>query len=187
MRRSSTAWLALLLLAGTARAGSQPKGKLVLDQWDVAYLQGGKSGFVHTTVHEYDVGGQKILRTKVEMNLTVKRFQDTVQLHATTGTDETPEGKVTGVFMVQRLGQGKVVTLTGKVMGKELELTLDGTQPLKPAPWDDSVVGLYRQQRLFQERRVKPGDRFSYRSFEPTVNLVVTTNVQVKDFEDVTF
>ena len=49
------------------------------------------------------------------------------------------------------------------------------------------MIGLYRQQRLFQERRVKPGDRFSYRSFEPTVNLVITTNVQVKDFEEVTF
>jgi transglutaminase-like putative cysteine protease len=187
MRRSSAAWLALLLLAGTARAGGQPKGKLVLDQWDVAYLQGGKSGFVHTTVHEYDIGGQKILRTAVAMNLTVKRFKDTVQLRATTGTDETPEGKVTGVFMGQQLGQGKTQTLTGKVVGKELQLTLDGTQPLKPAPWDDNVIGLYRQQRLFQERRVKPGDRFSYRSFEPTVNLVVTTNVQVKDFEEVTF
>lgn len=187
MRRSIAAWLGILLLAGTARAGGQPKGKLIVDQWDVAYLQGSKSGFVHTTVHEHERAGQKILRTAVEMNLTVKRFQDTVQLRATTGTDETPEGKVTGVFMAQQLGQGKVLTITGKVMGKELQLTLDGKQPLKPAPWDDSVVGLYRQQRLFQERRVKPGDRFSYKSFEPTVNLVVTTHVQVKDYEEVPF
>jgi hypothetical protein len=187
MRRLTAASLALLALAGTARAGGPPKGKLVLDQWEVAYLQGGKSGFVHTTVHEHDLGGRKILRTAVAMTLTVKRFQDTVQLRATTGTDETPDGKVTGVFMVQQLGQGKSLTVSGKVVGKELQLTLDGKQPLKPAPWDDSVVGLYRQQRLFQERRVKPGDRFSYKSFEPTVNLVVTTNVQVKDYEEVTF
>jgi len=46
-------------------------------------------------------------------------------------------------------------------------------------------LSLLRQQRLFQERRVKPGDRFSYKSFEPSVNLVVRTDVVVKDYETV--
>jgi transglutaminase-like putative cysteine protease len=187
MRRLSAACLCLLLLAGSVRGGGQEQGKLVLDLWDVAYLLGNKSGFVRTRVHLHDVDGQKYFRTSAEMNLTVKRFKDTVQLRALTGTDETADGRVTGVFMRQQLGAGKTLVLNGKVVGKELQLTLDGKHALKPAPWDDKVVGLYRQQRLFQERRVKPGDKFSYRSFEPTVNLVVTTHVQVKDYEFVAF
>src|SRR5205085_2619487 len=36
-------------------------------------------------------------------------------------------------------------------------------------------------------RKVKPGDKFSYPSFEPTVNLVLTTHVEVKGLEDVDF
>src|SRR4051794_35084936 len=191
MRRLPPAWLGLLLLAAPARAEAPPRGKLVLDQWDVAYLKDVKgnlvkAGSVHTTVHEHNVRGQKILRTVAELNLTVKRFGDTVQLRAVTGNDETPEGRVLGVFMRQHLGAGKTLTITGRVVGKELQLTLDDKQPLKPAPWEDGVVGLVRQQRLFQERQVKPGDRFSYKSFEPSVNLVVTMNVHVKDYEVVT-
>jgi hypothetical protein len=195
MRRLHSAWLGLLLLAvpalalgawvQSARAEAPPKGKLVLDQWDVAYLKDAKVGFVHTTVHEHNVRGQKILRTVMELNLTVKRFGETVQLRAETGNDETPDGRVTGVFLRQHLGAGKTLTITGRVVGKELRLTLDGKHELKPAPWEDRVVGLLRQQRLCQERRVKPGDRFSYKSFEPSVNLVVRTDVVVKDHETV--
>ncbi len=187
MRRLSAACLALLLLTASARAGGQPKGKVVLDLWDVAYLQGGKSGFVRTTVTLHEVEGRKIFRTTAEMNLTVKRFKDTVMLRALTGSDETSEGKVTGVFMRQGLGAGKELAVDGRVVGKQMELTLDGKHQLKPAPWDPEVIGMYRQQRLFQERRVKPGDRFSYKSFELTVNLVVTTHVHVKDYEEVSF
>jgi hypothetical protein len=185
MRRVSAACLSLLVLATTVRAGDQPKGKVVLDLWDVAYLQGGKVGFVRTIATLHEAGGQKIFRTAAEMNLTLKRNKDTIQIRALTGTDETPDGSVTGVFMRQQLGASKELTVRGKVAGKWLELTLDGKQQLKPAPWEPNVIGMYRQQRIFQERRVKPGDRFSYKSFEPTVNLVVTMHVHVKDFEEV--
>ncbi|HYT92038.1 MAG TPA: transglutaminase-like domain-containing protein [Gemmataceae bacterium] len=185
MHKFSAAFLGLLLLTSSARPAGEATGKVVLDLWDAAFLQGARTGFVRTTVREYDLPGGKIFRASVELNLTLKRFKDTIQLKAITGTDETPDGKVVGVFMRQQLGPSKTLVVTGKVEGKQLILMLDGKHPMQPAPWDDRVVGLYRQQRMFQERKVKPGDRFAYPSFEPTVNLVVTTNVQVKDYEEV--
>jgi transglutaminase-like putative cysteine protease len=183
----------VVVLVGSARSQERPKGKevsksekVLLDIWDAASLAGGKAGHVHTTVLETrQRGGEKILRTTVELSLTVKRFQDTIQLRMDTGTDETPEGKVVGVFMRQYLGRGKQLTITGTVAGKQLRLVQDGTHALAPAPWDDRVFGLYRQLKMFQERKVKPGDQFSYLSFEPTINLVVRTDVSVKDFEEV--
>jgi transglutaminase-like putative cysteine protease len=186
MRVAIVSLLALLPggLAGGQPPG-QPEGKLVLDLWDVAYLQGARAGHVRTTVHEHDAGGQKVYRGAVEMNLSVKRFNDTVQLRALTGTDETADGKVVGVFMRQQLGQNKVLSITGQVVGGQLKLTLDDKHPMQPAPWDERVLGLYRQQTLFQAKKAKPGDRFEYQSFEPTVNLVVTTRVEVKGREDV--
>src|SRR5207237_647658 len=42
-----------------------------------------------------------------------------------------------------------------------------------------------RQDRLFAERKLKPGDQFSYLSYEPVIVHVVTTRVQVKDYEEV--
>jgi len=180
----------VLYLTLTSQGYAQPTpgksgpGRTVLEQWDAAYLQGGKAGYVHTFTQEVEQAGQKLLRTTVELRLNVKRNADTVQLGMDTGTVETQSGKVTGVFMRQFLGKNKTLDLTGTVDGDQLKLALDKV-PLKPAPWDDSVVGLHRQQRLLKERQVKPGDRFDYLSFEPSVNLVVQSSVHVKDWEDI--
>src|SRR5207248_8677693 len=49
----------------------------------------------------------------------------------------------------------------------------------------DAVVGLYRLEHLFQQRRPKAGDRFHFLRYEPTLNTVVTVRVAVKDPEEV--
>src|SRR5439155_13235854 len=109
-------------------------------------------GYVHTLVQEFDKSGQKLLRSTIELRLTVKRFKDTIQLGMDTGTFEVPEGKVAGVFMKHYLGKAKTLDIVGIVKGDTLHLTLDDNQrPMKPAPWNDQVAGVYRQQRLFQE------------------------------------
>jgi len=177
--------LGVLLLVPAARAQEQSQGKLILDLYDAAYLKGGRAGHVHTTVQELQRDGQTIYHTTVQLLLTVQRFNTTIQLRMDTGTDETAQGKVLGVFMRQFLGRDKELTIKGTVDGKQLKLVQDGTHELKPAPWNDKVVGLYRQARLFQDKKAKPGDAFSYLSFEPTINLVIRTQVEVKDYEEV--
>jgi len=52
---------------------------------------------------------------------------------------------------------------------------------------DKNVVGLYAQQHLYRDRKVKAGDVFSYLSFEPQLTAVFNTQVDVKDPEDVRF
>jgi transglutaminase-like putative cysteine protease len=180
----SIRWLltaALLLVPSRVLA----QGKTVAESWEAAYLQGTRSGYVHTLVQEIDQGGRKALRAVIELRLTVKRFNDSVQLAMDSGTLETPDGAVVGTFMKQYLGKNKTLQITGVVQGRKLELTLDGSQRLSPAPWDESVLGVYRQKTLFKDRAIKEGDEFSYRSFEPTVNLVVSSHVKAKGYEDV--
>lgn len=169
-----------------AQSGKAPKeNKLVADIWDVAYLEGAKAGYVHTYVTESEHAGKKFYQTVMVLFLTVKRNEQVIQLRMETGMLETPQGKVFGTYMRHYLGPEKRLEIVGKVVGKELQLTLDGEKTLKPAPWNDRVIGMYRQQRLFGERKVKPGDTFDYLSFEPTVNLVIGNQVEVKDIEDV--
>lgn len=174
----------LVLSHSTARAQEQP-ARAVLDLWDVAYLQGARAGYVHTMVHETEKDGVTLLRSTLELRLTVKRSGDVIQLGMDTGTLETPEGKVVGVFTKQFLGKKQTLSLAGIVSGDMLNLTLDNSKPLKPAPWKNGVVGLYAQQSLFREKNLKPGDRFEFTSFEPSINLVVTQRVEAKDYEDV--
>lgn len=184
MRLLGLSLASFLLFLGQVSAGGN-QGKIVQDLWDVAYLQGGRAGYVHTIVREFDRDGAKVYTAIQALNLTVKRNKDIINLRMDTGNTENAEGKVLGVFMRQYLGQNKQLEITGVVMGKQLRLTQDKTKEMAPAPWDSSVVGLVGQQRIFAQRKVKPGDSFSYKSFEPTVNLAIKQDVEVKDYEDV--
>jgi hypothetical protein len=181
-----TAGLALVFVTCLPCAAGEPRGKLVGEAWDAAYLDGNRAGYVHTSTYEIDQGGQKVLRTTVDLTLTVKKFKDVIKLRGVTGNDELPDGTILGTFMRQQVGQNKELTIVGVVKGKQLELMLDGKAGvMKPAPWDDRAVSLFRQQTLLADRKVRPGDKFSYLSFEPSVNLLVRMDVVVRDYEPV--
>ncbi len=177
--------LGLLLVAVPAYAVDQP-GKVVRETWDAAFLEGGRAGFTHTVVREVEQDGQKQFHTMSELQLTLKRGADTIELGMQTGTIETAEGKVLGVSMRQLLGKQQTLILTGVVRGNQLHVKVDGQMKLeRDIPWNDDVIGLYKQELLPKDRKVKPGDAFSYQSFEPTVMTVLTTRVAVKDYESV--
>lgn len=190
--RKLWAWsVGLLIIAGPLTA-AEPTGKVVLETWDAAYLEDAKAGYVHTIVHQFDQDGQKRFRTSTELNLTVKRFNDDISLRMETGCEEDEKGKVIAVSMKQFLGKDQQLIQNGTVEGKQLHITVDevrGEQTKRSRdfknPWNDEVMGLYRQERLFREKKIKPGDQFSYLSFEPSISYVVTTKVTAKDFEDV--
>jgi transglutaminase-like putative cysteine protease len=186
--------------AGNGSASGKPKR--VVDYWDAAYLQGARAGYVHTYVEEVQspkdaTGGKQpassggstpdtaLLRAATELRLNVLRFGEAVQLAVDAGTYEKPDGKVVGTFLKHFLGTAKTLEITGVVDGNLLQLTLDRSKRLKPAPWSPEVVGLARAQRLYVERAVKPGTEFAYLAFEPSINLVIKTTVRVKEFEEV--
>lgn len=185
MRRASALFVFLAFVAGQAWT-AEPAGKLVREDWDAAYLDGQKAGHVRTTVREIERDGQKILKATMTLELTLKRFQDTVKMAVETGTDETPDGKVVGVFMKQLLGKEQVLQLVGTVDGDQLHVKVTGNMSMdKKIKWNDKVIGLYKEQQLFKDKKAEPGSEFSYLHFEPLINAVVTVKVNVKDFEDV--
>jgi hypothetical protein len=187
-RRGVARWLALTLFLGlplpVARAG-EPAGKVVEETWDAAYLESGKAGFFHTTVREIERDGVKILRTTQLLDLTVKRNQTPARVRMETGTDETADGKVTGIAMRQFLSNDQTVLLTGAVEGKKLHLKTQDGRMDRTVPWNDEVIGLARQYHFFQEKKAKSGDQLSYVSFEPPITSVVTVHAAVKEEEEV--
>lgn len=169
----------ILLVCQLSQAGDPPT-KPLFERWDLAYLGDVRAGYVRTVVTAQPDGSRL---GAVELRLQIKRINDTVQLGMDNGTIETADGIVTDVFMKQYLGKTQSVDIQGKVDGNKLLLTLNKTKRLDPAPWTDRVVGIAKQQQLFREQNVKPGDQFHYLSFEPSINLVITARAQVGDFE----
>src|ERR1700693_3041217 len=97
--------VALGFLAPPVFGGDKQPGKVVLEYWDAAYLQGGRAGYAHIFVEEFERDAHKLLRTTVELRLKIKRFSDTVELGMDSGDYATPEGKVYAVFMRQLLAK----------------------------------------------------------------------------------
>src|SRR5688500_12746846 len=102
----SIRWLlAATLLLTPARLVAQTR--TIAEYWETAHLQGARSGYVHTLVEEMEQGSRKTIRAVIELRLTVKRFNDSIQLAMDSGTIETPDGAVVGTFMKQYLGKNK--------------------------------------------------------------------------------
>src|SRR5207302_5038415 len=103
-----------------------------------------------------------------------------------TGTDETPEGAVVGIFMRQGLAAQVTQEVLGKVDGKVLHLEARGEMAFKKdVPWDSGVIGTLGEENLLKNRKPKPGDKFEYKFFEPIVNAIVTVRVAIEDYEQV--
>jgi transglutaminase-like putative cysteine protease len=185
MAKSRLSALMVVFLAGPLGA-AEPKDKPTYETWDAVYLNGGKAGYVHTTMREVERDGQKLQRTTLVLDLTLKRFAETMHQRMEVGSDETPDGKVTGVAMRQLLAKEQSLVLTGTVEGRQLHVKVEGPFQIdRRVPWNEDALGLYRQQRLFRDRQIKPGDRFSYVTFEPQIMSLVTVHVSAGEEEEV--
>jgi len=186
MRLSRSWCLGFLVLVANHAVAAEPRGRIIEDIWNVAYLQGAKAGSVHTVVREIEQAGKKILRTTTALKMTLRRDGREFKIQMENGSDETADGKVTGVWLLQDNGELGKVIMKGTVADGKLDMQVTGsTQYNKQNPWNDEVLGLYRQETMFRDRKVKPGDTFTFLSFEPMVSMVATNRVTVKDFEKV--
>lgn len=173
----------VLLLLAPAHLRAEPAPKLVLDTWDAAYLEGAKTGHAHVTVHEVERDGKKVLKTSLHLNLTVKRYKSVVTLRSQVGTEETADGKVLGVSFTQYLDGGQKLVQTGRVEGNKILVQTPGDSTERALPWDPEVWGLYKQLRMFRDRKVKAGDRFTFLNYELAIQRPIKVNVEVKSHE----
>ncbi len=187
MHRSALTCLVLLFLFSVSRSQDQAQGKVLKEVWEAAYLEGVQAGFVHSIYREVQAGDRKLVEATVEMDLSLTRFNQTIRLNFIIGNHETEVGKVLAVVMRQNLAQNQRLLVKGKVEGKELKVHIDaGDQPTreKVVPWHDSVVGLFGQERQFQNRKLTPNSSFEYIRYEPTLVSVIRATVSIKDQEE---
>ncbi|HEY7328231.1 MAG TPA: transglutaminase-like domain-containing protein [Gemmataceae bacterium] len=173
----------VLLWAVPARADSSRD--LVEESWEAAQVEGAKVGFVHTTVHRIDSKDGKRLRAAAELDLTFKRNNTLLRLRRVSGSEETTDGKVVGVFMRQGQEGGRQLVLAGTLEDGRMHVRIDDGRIDRRLRWSEDVVGLYRLEHLFAVRKPKPDDHWALKRYDPTYNAVVTLRVAVKDREEI--
>src|SRR5262245_9943700 len=166
-----------------ASAGSS--GELVEENWEIAQIEGAKVGFLHTTVRRIESDSGKRVRATAELELSFKRHNALLRVRREHGTEETSEGKVVGVFMRQGQEGGRQLVLAGTLEDGRMHVRIDNGRIDRRLPWSDDVVGLYRLEHLFQERKPKPDDHWIVKRYDPTYNNIVTLRVAVKEREEV--
>jgi hypothetical protein len=184
MSRTRFVWgFCLFLAAGSVTAADPPQ--LTEEIWEAVHVEGVKVGFLHTTVRPIDADGAKRLRTTAELELTFKRQGAVVKLRQEQGTEETPDGKVLAVSLRQGQDKGPQLVLSGALEDERMHIKIDNGRIDRRLAWNDNVVGLYRREHLFQDRKPKPDDHFSFVRYEPTLNTLVTVQVVVREQEEV--
>jgi hypothetical protein len=164
-------------------AAQAPATKAVEEFWDAAYLDGARMGHQHTRTVAIDRDGKKVFRTTKTLHLTLKRYNSVVTQRLATSTDETADGRVLALSLTQFLDKGEI-TQTGTVEGRQLLVRTPSEPDGRDVPWDPSVVGLYYQERVFAEKKVKPGETFRFLDYQLPLLTAVPMAVAVKDEEE---
>ena len=123
-------------------------------------------------------------RTTATLDLSLRRYGTLVRLRREDASVESPENVVLGVSMRQGIPGGKQLVITGRLDDDKMIVQVDD-RPERRLIWSKDVVGLRQQDRMWAERKPKPGDTFDFRRYEPTYNTVLTIRVTVKEKETV--
>ncbi len=177
--------LSPVLRAEDTGAVGKEEVKPLLETWQAAYFEGLKVGHVHTLVTNSVRDGKKCIRTVREMSLMVKRYGSVIPIRVEQISEETANGKVLALISTQFLATDRTVKLTGAVKAGKLIYTThtDEGETEQTLDWDDSAIGQYRQEVIFEKKKVKAGDRFKFLSYELLLPGALTIGVVVKDVE----
>jgi transglutaminase-like putative cysteine protease len=178
-------WTFGLALACVSSVAAQPAGKVVREYWDAAYLNGEKAGYSHTSVVEIVRNGTTSLRFTEELKLKFKSGRAVGQISDDHGDEETSDGRLLGVFRNIQLQNGQI-KIRGQVVNGTLQLQFDNPsaqQVRQSVPLPEDFVTILGEQTFLQQKHLKPGERVSYRQFDPEFNTVIRVDVEAKDYQ----
>lgn len=162
-------------------------GAAVHETWDAAYIDGNQVGYFYTGVRKFTKDGQEFLYGVKEMRLTIARFDQRVSIWAEDATTEKPDGAVLTTRMRMGIGKDQKLSLTGKVTGNSLAVTIEGeTSGTETVGWPDGVLGIAKEATLLRDKKPKPGDVLDYLHYEGRLNRVVKLTLTVVGVEETT-
>ncbi len=154
---------------------AESPGELILDAWDAAYyLDGSRAGSVHTTVTRHFQPADEF-KTRVFMDLRVKRYGQVVPMRMEQTTVEDPAGKLVRMEIVQYLDQGNQ-RATGTVQGNTILIKSQGAAGERKVDLPPTAIGPWKQSALLRENAAKTGAAWKMDTFELSLQVPTVLN-----------
>ena len=153
-----------------AETKQEQTGEIVLDAWDAAYyLDGSRAGNVHTTVHRLPSTPERF-RTRLYMDLRVKRYGQVVPMRMEQTTVEESTGKLVRMEIVQYLDQGNQ-RATGSVDGTAMVIKSQGQAAERRVEIPETAIGPWKQNQILQEKSSVAGNTWKMDTFELSLQV----------------
>lgn len=197
MRMCSWAFIACAIIVGGVRADS-PTQKTAIELkplgevWEAAFVEvngvNAKIGHVHMNSELVKVGDDQLIRTTKELRFVINRGANPAEMKSDSICYETSKGDVTKIDAKLWLGKDNILELNCAVQPMNM-ISVQAAGPFnykKEFRWDPTCIGLTGEHTFLKNKKAKPGDELTYRTFEPQVTNYVTVKVTVNKLETVT-
>ncbi len=157
------------------------------ETWQVIYVGAQRVGYSRTTTSIVTRDHRKIIHTKNEDHMKIKRFGEPLSMQITLSTKETEQGDMLSFLMEVHNPPASTTRTRGRVDGNRLRLetTIDGRVQKRTIEWEPGTKSPAYQDRQFRIAVMKPGQTRSFKTFEPAFNKVTSVKITADDFRPV--
>jgi hypothetical protein len=162
------------------------EGRLIEESWEAYSIQGTRVGHAHSTIAEVEETGQKLLRTRNDLHLAVKRDGQTVKQQITLTCWDTLPGQLVRFESSLTMGPGQMVSQGRASAGTlAIDTTTTGKTQSQTIPWPQEAGGFFSAEHSLRRKPLKPGEKRTVVGLAPVFNVVGTTEMAAGDYETV--
>lgn len=193
MHRISTAivrWMLVVAVLGLpACGGSSAHSDTTRETWDACFLQGGRVGYVHTSVRPEVDAGREVVKTEMLQHLSINRAGQTSTQEIRGTSVETPAGLLIRFESELRMGKDPIRT-TGVVHGDRLDIETTTTGQAvanrTSIPWSPDFGGPFATEQTVSRQPMRPGEHRAIKAFMLGFDQVADVEMAAKDYEATT-
>ncbi|HJN13310.1 MAG: transglutaminase-like domain-containing protein [Pirellulaceae bacterium] len=161
-----------------------PQAAIARETWDAILMAGTKVGHTQTRYETLQEGEQPLVRITAVSEMSMKRFDQTVEQKITVTSVEHPDGRLVRFSSLMGTPPNETAT-TGQCEDRLLRLTT--TTPGKSddtlVPWNPTWRGVFGPEQSLQEMPMRPGQKRKITTLIPLFNMIGEIDFLAIDYE----
>ncbi len=164
-------------VAGAQGATGDPQpgstAELERETWDAVFMGGTKVGHTRTRFEPLPEDDQQLVQIKAESQMSMKRFDQTVEQKIAVTSVEHPDGRLVRFSSSMGTPPNDTST-TGRFERGQLHLTTTtpGKAEKTALAWDPQWSGFFGTEQSLQNKPMKPGEKRTVKSLMAVFNMV---------------